>query len=220
MATTSSPAATADVLDALRKMARGAAAASKKGSDTPLVERPDLADLLGRWAEAKREAARFDSLVRAHADQIAAAARDERLRASGRAGRVLATVRLSGGGVSCDVTQGGRYCRVPDETPAQLARLAQLREAFGDDFGRYFRERLDVAPAEGAAADEEFLAGFVGLLMGHYGERFAALFSTTQTFTATRAFHEDYTLRPDVEARARPFVEDETVKPYAPSVKQ
>lgn len=214
-----SPAAKANLLDALRKMARGSGT-PRKGSDTPLVERPDLADLLNRWAEAKREAAKFDSLVQACAAQIAAAARDERLRASRRAGRVISTVRLSGGGVSCDVTQSSRYCKVPNETPAQLARVEQLRETFGDDFGRYFRERLDVTPTEGALADEDFLAGFVALLMEHYGERFAALFSTTQTFTATRAFHDEYTLRPEVEAKAQPFIEDETVKPYAPGVKQ
>lgn len=205
-------------LDLIRAKAKSAP--SSKKSDTPIIERPDLADLLREWQQAKADFNAAESRVKVAADQVAAVGRDERIKASRRLGKVVSTVKLVGHGASCDVTTTSRYCAIAQESEAQQARLAELQAAFGDDAPLYFRERLEVTPTEEALGDEDFLAGFVGLLMEHYGEKFDALFKTKQSFTPTKAFHEAYTLRGDVQAKAQPFVDDQTIKGYAPSVKQ
>ena len=212
-------------LDLLRQLAGARPAKSKKPA-APVAERPDMGPTIKGWHEAKKLADQYTSVQKTFAAQIIAAASAERLAACRRAGQVLTTVRLDGGpeagGLGVTVTQTSRYCRLPDEKPEQQARRDELLAAFGDDAPRYFAEQLEVTLADGAADRDDyqaFLAEYVGVLIGHFGERFAQWFKVTRSFAPTQAFHNDYALRPDVEAKARPFVDDETIKPYAPSVK-
>ena len=50
-------------------------------------------------------------------------------------------------------------------------------------------------------------------------DRFAACFKIARHVEVMEAFHNDLTLRPEVEETARPFLDDERVKPYKPTLR-
>ena len=208
-------------LDALRKAA-GGSATKKKGS-TPMVVVPELAQPLKSWAENKRLAETYQALADTFKAQLVSAGRGEQINASRAAGEVLSTVKIASSpdptATFCNVTVTSRYCKIPNETDAHKARLEQLADVFGDDYPRYFKESLDIT-VNSEAVNEDFIAGFYTLLSEHYGDDFAKFFVVKQEFLPTKAFHNDYTLKADVQAKAQPFIEDDTLRGYSPSVKE
>ena len=213
-------------LDALRKLAKPAGKSSKK--TTPVVNVPDMGPTIAAWLETKRLKDAYESQMATHAAQLRAAAEEHRVRLSTAAGECLSTVKLvgdaAGQSVSCSVTQTSKYCKLAQEKPEQQERVQQLTEAFTDDAPRYFAEQLDLSISDEARDADDyqtFLAGLVDLLMGHYGEEeFGRRFKVTQTFSPTKAFHHARSTNPKVAALAAPFLADETIKPYAASVKE
>jgi hypothetical protein len=213
---------TTNPLEKLRALA-GKTSAPKK-SETPIAEAQDLGPVMEQYLEAKRQAEYYESLMETLGAQIRAEAKPRWLEACRRQNKVQSSVKLratiDGKPQTLTVTQQARYCAIKTETEPQQQRLAELQAAFPNDHERYFANVIDVKLTDAAAADPQFLGGFVDLLMQHYGEEgFSRYFTVTSTFTPTKAFHEAYVLNPQVQAIAEPWLEDESVRPYKATVK-
>jgi hypothetical protein len=121
---------------------------------------------------------------------------------------VESTVRVNG---KLNVTQKCQYAVIP------MQQLPSLREAFGADAERYFKPRTKLELTEAAVENRELLAKLIEALGP---ELFKASFSVKQYAEVTEAFHRDFTLQPDVEAKARPFLDMEAIKAHKASLRQ
>jgi len=194
-------------MDLLKQMAGASKKpAAKRKQDKPEVNDPALDQQIDTWTEARREAARHKSLADTAEAQILAAALPAYREACRQAGRHEASAKVNG---RLLMTAANRYSAIPQD------QEAELQATFGDDFDRYFKSSMRIALTDEAAADEAFLARLIEAL----GDEFARRFVVTRTLTPTEALHLDMVMRPEVEERARPFVESEVIKPAKPSLK-
>lgn len=216
------PPAKVSALDAIRALA-AAKTGGKGKSETPAVERPDLASVLAAWEDNKAKEAHYKSLAATAEAQLRAAGRDERLKLCTDRGTVFSTVKIKAGDRSVNVTTTSKYCKLdPAKAPAIKAALieADFEEAQAD---LYFAEQLDLGITDAGKDDagyQDFLVELVGVLSEKYGDRFTHWFKVTQEFAPTKAFHEAYSINPKLRAAVQPFVDDETIKGYAPSLKK
>lgn len=190
-------------------LASMAAAAPTKGgkSATPAVSLPELESTIDRWAEAKSQRDRFEAIMADAEAQIIAEGTRARLEACRRAGKVESSVRING---RVTMTQKCQYSAVPMEA------AGRLDEAFGHSRAVYFTVATDAKLTDAAVND----AGLLEDIMKAIGPaRFAQAFQVKQVFKPSEAFHTDYTLRPEIEARAAELVQDQTIKPYKPSLR-
>jgi hypothetical protein len=117
------------------------------------------------------------------------------------------------------VTQSKAYCILKKETPAQLEAMAELQEKLGDMYQTYFAEQIDVKLSDQAVEDQQFLSDLLAFAQERLGDKFAEYFEVKQEFKPTAKFHEDLSTNPAVQEKAQPFLDDFTIKPYAPTVK-
>ncbi len=203
-------AAADDPMALLSDMA-GSAPAKKKGADRLTLTDPALDPDCRGFVEADQKADEWASKRDTHAAQIRAAAGPGRLKACRAAGRVEASIVVNG---LVTVAQKNQFSLIdPAHRPA-------LDEAFGEDAKRYFIDSMDVAFTDEVTGDEQALRSLVGALMSVLGaERFKASFKVTRRVKVSEAFYIDWTLNPDVAAKADPLIQSEIIKPYTPTVR-
>jgi hypothetical protein len=202
------PAKTVSALAAVAAIAAATPKPAAARSGKLAAHDPSLDDPIARFLEAKREADRWTALMETAEAQIIERGRELRIAECRRARRLESSIRLNN---AVTMTQKAQYCKIDP------AYIADMETAFGADAGRYFVQRLKIELTEQSAADENVLAE----LLRAFGEDgFARIFKTTRTVEVTEQFHHDLTLLPEVEAAARPFLDDETIKPYKPTVRQ
>lgn len=203
--------ATTTQIDPMALLAGMAQQTEKKkgGKDVkPQITEPAMDAAIAQWIEADKEAKKWDGIRTTAEAQILAFAAPARLTECRRMGKVESTVRVNG---KLNMTQKCQYCAV------SMQHLPALKEAFGADADRYFKPRTKLELTEAAAEDKELLAKLIEALGP---AKFAASFSVKQFAEVTEAFHGDFTLKPAVEAKARPFMESEIVKAYKPTLRQ
>jgi hypothetical protein len=216
-----------DPLAMLDAMASGTK--TRKKSANPTINRPELAASLLAWETNKAKEAHYKSLRETAEAQIIAAAAEERIKACRAARDVVTTVKLAAevedaNGVrnaSVSITQQCRYCDIKTEDPGQAKRLEQLKAALGSSFSKYVASEMSVSLSDAALADQTFLRGFVKLMMESYGaEEFGKRFVIKKALTPTKEFHRDYALDETLYAAVKPFMDDDTIRAFKPSVKQ
>jgi hypothetical protein len=207
MSQTATTTAASAPMDLLMQMAAGKAPAKgKKKAEKLAASLPDINPHIDRFLEAAREAETWESRRVTEEQQILAAAAPERLRLCRESGRFESSVTVND---RLLMTQTCVYSAIPAD------HEADLREAFGADAGRYFKVDLKIALTPEAAKDDAFLARLIEAM----GPEFAARFTVARTVKPTEEFHRDYTLRADVQEKARPFVETEVIKANKPSLR-
>ncbi len=191
---------------ALNKIA-GLAGRSTKKDTKPTIHEPALAEPIAVYIARKQEAETAKALADAAAEQIVSAVRPQRLKICATAGKVVSSVSVNG---ILTFTQTCRYCNVPQE------RKDALAEAFPATFDRYFSDTLQIGLKKESANNEVFLTKLLDAL----GEdEFSAHFDVRRDLVVNDAFHNDYSTRAEVQAVAQPFMDEQTIRPYAPSLK-
>ncbi len=182
----------------------------KKGSKDakPQLTEPAMDAAISQWLEADREVKKWEGIRTTAEAQILAFAAPARLAECRRLGRVESTVRING---KLNMTQKCQYCAVG------MPQLPAIKAAFGPDADRYFKTRTKLELTEAAAEDQELLGKLIEALGP---EKFAGSFAVKQFAEVTETFHTDFTLKSDVEAQARPFMDTEAIKPYKPALRQ
>jgi hypothetical protein len=197
-------------MDPMALLAAMAQQTEKKGGRdaNPQVHEPAMDAAISQWIEADKEAKKWDGIRTTAEAQILAFATRARLAECRRMGKVESTVRING---KISMTQKCQYCAVG------MQQLPAIKEAFGADADRYFKPRTKLELTEAAAEDKELL----GKLIKALGPKvFARSFTVKQFAEVTETFHNDFTLKAEVEAKAGPFLEREALKAYKPSLRQ
>jgi hypothetical protein len=185
-------------------------AATKKGAakdSKPAIFDDSLAPVIETYITRKSEAETATALMEAAKEQIVSFVRPKRLEACAAAGKVIASLSVNN---RLTFTQTCRYSNVLQE------RGDALREAFGESFARYFADTLSISLKRESANDESVLTKLVESLGGEF---FAANFDVRRDLIVKDAFHNDYSCRPEVTELAQPFLDEQTIRPYAPSLK-
>jgi hypothetical protein len=140
-------------------------------------------------------------------EQIVSTVRPKRLEACVVAGKVLPSVTVNN---RLTYTQTCKYSNVPEE------RKESLQDAFGDTFELYFADTLSIGLKKEAANNEEVLEKLLEALGPEF---FAMHFDVKRDLVVQEAFHHDYSVRVEVQETAQPFLDEETIRPYSPSLK-
>jgi hypothetical protein len=178
-----------------------------KKDDKPTVFDPSLSEPIAIYIARKQEAETAQALCDAAKEQIVSAVRPRRLEACRAAGKVLSSVSING---ILTFTQTCRYSNVAEE------RKGALTEAFNGSFDRYFADTLAIGLKKESANDESVLCKLLESLGQDF---FAEHFDVRRDLIVKDAFHNDYSTREEVQAIAEPFIDEQTIKPYAPSLK-
>ena len=204
MSAATTPAASA-AMSLIAGMAGKSTAAAK--SKKPEVNDPSLDLVIKEYITRKAEAETAKALADSSAEQIIATVRPLRLQACVEAGKVLPSVSVNG---ALTYTQQCRYSAVPEE------RAEALAAAFGDAMDRYFKPTLKIELKTASANDEAVLTKLVEALGVDF---FQAHFGVKRDLLVQDAFHNDHSTRPEVQAAAQPFIDEQTIRPYSPSLK-
>lgn len=180
--------------------------AAKKDTK-PAINDPALSEPIAVYIARDQEAKTAQALADAAKDQIVSAVAPRRLDFCREAGAVLSSVTVNG---LLTFTQTSRYCNVAEE------RREALEAAFGENFGRYFADTLTISLKKDAANDERVLSRLLEAIGPEY---FAEVFDVRRDLAVRDVFHNEYCTRADVQAIAQPFMDEQTIRPYSPSLK-
>jgi len=193
-------------MDLLGSMAR-AKPAGKAKETKPSLNMPELDSHIATFIAQKAAEETAAALKDAAKDQITMAVGPQRLRLCTEAGVVMPSITVNG---RLTFTRDRRYSLVVQE------RRDDLLDTFGEKFKTYFAETLAISLKPEAAANETVLAEMIEKL----GPEFLAQhFDIRRDMSVTEAFHHGYSTDPIVREQAKPFIDDQTIKPYAPSLK-
>lgn len=173
----------------------------------PCLTDPTLDGQVALWMDANQKEKEWESIKATAEAQILAFAATARLESCRQMGRAESTFLVNG---KLAMTQKCQYSAVPMEA------MPALQEAFGAEAGRYFVEKTELALTPAAVADKEVLRALIAALGP---ARFAECFTVKKSVAVTETFHHDFTLKPEVEAKARDFMDQDIIKPYKPSLK-
>ena len=178
-----------------------------KKDTKPAINDPELSEPIAVYIARDQEAKTAQALADAAKDQIVSAVAPRRLDFCREAGAVLSSVSVNG---VLTFTQTSRYCNVAEE------RREALEMAFGDNFPRYFADTLAISIKKDAANDERVLEKLLELIGPEF---FAEVFDVRRDLIVKDVFHNEYSTRADVQAIAQPFMDEQTIRPYSPSLK-
>lgn len=194
----------ARALDKMKKMAKPAVPAGKGKS--PQVTIDGLDPLIERFVASKKamdEAKAINDTTKA---QITADALPALRKVSRDGGKFEGSCRLNG---KVTFVTTSRYSAVnPDDLP-------ELRKVFGKDTDRYFQDTLAIGLTPAAAGNEAILKR----LLDAFGDEFGDVFTVKNTAVVTEEFHRDLAMKPAIEKKAQPFLDDDRIKPYSPTVR-
>lgn len=171
-------------------------------SSTPAASIPELTEDIDAWARAKAQLDQAEAAMRDAEAKIIERGSKARLEACRRMGKVESSVRING---RVTLTQKCQYSPIPMEA------ADRLDEAFGHARSHYFVVSTEAKLTDAAVNDAALMEDILGAIGPG---RFAAAFQVKQVFKVSEAFHNDYTLKPEIQERAAGLIEDQTIKPY------
>lgn len=181
---------------------------SKSKSKTPQVDRPDLNDAIDKWLEAAKMEKDAKAMKSQAEGVILPEAEEERVKASQDAGEYNSSVKING---KITVSVQSRYTNIGTE------HEETLREAAGDRYDEFFKEKTEVSLKPSLLEDEEAM----GKIIEAVGEEnFARFFDVKQAITPTKAFHEQRSTSKDVRELFERLNDEGIVKPYKAAVKK
>jgi hypothetical protein len=195
-------------VSALSLIAGMATTTKKKGkSDKPEICDPSLDGVIDEFIVRKSEAETAEALRDAAAQQIISTVRPQRLTCCQQLGKVVASVSVNS---KLTFTQTCRYSAVPEERGDAMAA------AFGPEFDRYFKPTFTITLKPTSANNEAVLNELIARLSPEF---FAANFDVKRQLLVQEAFHNSFSVNPAVQAIAQPFIDEETIRAYSPSLK-
>lgn len=196
----------ANPLDLINQMA-GKPKTAKSKSSKPGIDDPEIDEAINTFITQKAAAETAETLRDQAKDQIIARVGPMRLALCVANSAVAPSVLVNG---KLTLTQTCKYCVVPQE------RAEDLAAAFGDDFDRFFRQTLGISLKPDSANNPEVLTALIERLGPEF---FQEHFAVRRDLVVTDVFHNAYTTKPDVQETAKPFLDDQTIRPYAPSLR-
>lgn len=109
---------------------------------------PSLTALIDSFINHKGAAETEQALADQAKDQILEKARPFRLEQCVKQGKVMSSITING---KLAMSQSCKYCAVPQE------RGADLKTAFGKEFGQYFQPTMTIGLSKASANDEAVL---------------------------------------------------------------
>ena len=192
----------------IESMAGNGAATGKKAKKQKLgFHDPALDTDIQQFVNADREVTKWESVRQTTEARILARAVPARLDLCRSEGKLESSIRVN------DVllmTQKCQYSKIPAD------RLPELGEAFGDDSERYFIPRLNITLTPEASANEADLGKLIRALGP---DEFRRVFKVERWAEVSETFHSDFTLRPEVQETALPFVDEEVIRSYKPTLR-
>lgn len=195
----------AGALDLISGMA--AKTKAKKRDAKPEINEPSLDTVIAEWMRRKSEYDTAESLMKAAQDQIVTYVKPKRLEICTDLGKVCPSLLIN---QKLTYTQQCRYSIVPEE------RSADLAAAFGPNYARFFRPTLAISLKKDSANNESVLTRLVEALGADF---FAAHFDVKRDLLVQETFHHEFSCRKEVQVVAQPFMDEETIRAYSPSLK-
>lgn len=206
-----------DPLAMLDAAAAGAAPAKGKKKAALVWQSQTAADLIRQYLDTKRQLESLQGLATTIEDQIAAEGKRARLELCRRHNRLEASVVVTGTKPDDPSVRVEQQCSYSAIDPAAHGEaLREMNEAFGPEaYAQYFADERSIEVREQFVSDRAFLQR----LMAAFGAEFSTYFAVKKVVKPTETFHSDYTLKPEVQAKADPFVQRDVIKPRKASVK-
>lgn len=195
-------------IDLLNQMAKTTTGKPKKKDDKPQFVDATLTADCAKIIEAKRMTAHWEAVQVTAEAQVRAKVLPGLKEACRRDREVRSSIRIN---EMLTLTSVCKYSAVPAQAKPALL------ETFGEvPFKLYFKDEMKIGLTPEAAADEAFLTALIGMV----GDaEFVKRFTVTRTLSVTPAFHAAVLLDASVEAKAKPFLDDQTIKQSTPSFK-
>lgn len=201
----------ANPLDLIAQMAAAPKAGKDKKPSKPEIDlSPELEAAAKEFITQKALEETAKARCAAAKDQLLAAAGPRRLAWCVAQKAVQASVAIVAGAVRLTMTQTKQYSKVPE------ARTADLKAAFGEQYERFFTATMAIGLKPESANNNDVLTALIEKLGPVF---FAQHFAVTRDLEVAEAFHNAYTTDASVQAIAKPFIDDQTIKPYSPSFK-
>lgn len=190
----------------LKKAAKKKSTKSK--SDTPEIDRPDLAEAIDKWAEASKMEKDAKALKAQAEGVILPEAEEERMKASAGDGKYHSSVKING---KVTVSVQSRYKTIGTE------HEETIQEAAGDKYDEFFKEDTKVSLKPSLLDDEDAMGKIIEAVGEENFERF---FDVKQAIVPTRAFHEQRSTSKEVQELFEKLNDEGIVTPYKAAVKR
>jgi len=197
-------------IGSLLKKAAKKKAPSKSKSKTPTVERDDLTEAIDKWLEADKMAKDGKALKEQAEAVILPEIEDERLQKCREDGEHHSSIKVNG---KITVSARNSYSKIE----ATEENEGTLREAAGDRFDEFFKEKTSVSLKSSLLEDEEAMTKIIEAVGEENFERF---FDVKQHIAVTEAFHKGRATNEKVAEIFENLADEGLVKPSKNSVKR
>ena len=197
-------------LGKLLKKAAKKKAPSKSKSKTPTVQRDDLDEAVEKWLEADKMAKDGKALKEQAEAVLLPEIEDERVKKCREDGEHHSSVKVNG---KVTVSARNAYSKID----ATEENEETLRDAVGDRYDEFFKEKTAVALKPSLLDDEEAMSKIIEAVGEENFERF---FDVKQHIEVTEAFHKGRATNPKVAEQYETLADEGLVKPSKNSVKR
>jgi hypothetical protein len=199
----------------LASLAGASPSKGKKKAEKPVLVDATLEQSVSEFIRQKAARDSAEALMKAAEDQLLKAGHDFLLDTCQSRGESMSSIAIGvetaeGPVPKLTMTQQNRYSAIPQE------RAAAVREAFGKEFEVYFAETFAISLKDESANDEAVLRHTIEALGAEF---IARHFDIRRDLAVRPTFHPAYLTRPEISAAAKPFLDDQTIKPYKASLK-
>lgn len=206
MSATVAPTGAKSAVDILKSLgAKPKPADNKKQKPTFAVDEI-LTQLIDEYLEHAEKAKDEKTFADNYRDEIVSRARPIYHEACRREGKAISSIKI--GKVTMEVKN--MYTSISYDQSQSLA------DAFGEDYGRYFRAVTELSIKKTSVEDADVLLHLVqGLGVDFFNEHF----DQKTVLKVKEPLHSDIQTRPDIRDKAQPFIDAQIIKPYSPSLK-
>lgn len=180
----------------------------KKKDDKPHFDVPELNDALNDWLEAKKMQQDGKALQQKAENDILEEAETRRLSKSLEDHKNYSTVVIND---KVMVNTKNAYKAISDDD------IAELRDTFGADADRFFRQKMSISFNEEGMQNEELINKVIEAV-GE--ENLAKYFDIKQVYVPTEAFHDERSTNPEIAAKAQEVISEGLVSPYKAAVRK
>jgi len=179
-----------------------------KKDDKPRFAVPELSDAVDQWLEAKKMQQDGKSLQTAAENSILDEAESRRLEKSLDESKNHGTVVIND---KIMVSAKNAYSAISEDS------IDDLKEIFGDEVERFFKEKTSISFSDEALKDETLIDKIADIVGDENIDKF---FVVKQCFVTTDAFHDARSTDSATAAKAKEAMDSGLVKPHKSAVRK
>lgn len=203
-------------LSAFKKVAKKKKTTKKKDEKPKIKVTGPLRPAHKKWLEGKSKEKDGKAAIKKNEGLLLPFAMEEHLKACQQVDKYYSSIKLiredeDGEEHSLTVSFTNKYSEIPCENEESL------REIYGDEYDRFFREETQVALSDAALKDDSFTDKLVEIVGEENFERY---FNVKTFIKPIPEYHESRVRNSDLAEMHQRAVDDDLIKCNKPSIKQ